>query len=127
MLNDLTIILKDRPGALAMVGEILGKAGVNIEGICGVSFDDMAIVHILVQDMIKTRQILEAKQISVSGGLEVLVFEVEDRPGTLGNIAHQLAEADVNIHLIYLATANRLVISVSDVEKARSILQLNKA
>jgi hypothetical protein len=123
MLQDLTIILKDRPGALALVGESLGKAGVNIEGICGVSFDNMAIIHILVQDVDKARKILKAKKISVSGGLEVLVLDVEDRPGTLGTITHQLAEAGINIHLIYQATATRLVISVNDMEKARSILQ----
>ncbi len=123
MLKDLTLILKDRPGVLAMVGEILGKAGVNIEGICGMLFDDNAIVHILVQDADKARQILEAKQFPVSGGVEVLVLEVEDHPGTLGKVARQLAEAEMNIHLIYLATATRLVIGVKDKEKARAILQ----
>ena len=29
---DLTIVLNDIPGALAQVGETMGKAGINIEG-----------------------------------------------------------------------------------------------
>ncbi|HVP22263.1 MAG TPA: hypothetical protein VMS73_10430 [Anaerolineaceae bacterium] len=124
MPKDLTIILKDHPGILAMVGETLGKAGVNIEGICGMAFEDKAIVHILVQDIVKTRQILEANQIPVSGGLEVLVLKVDDQPSTLRKVARQLANAGVNIYLIYLATASRLVIGVNDIEKARSILKL---
>ncbi len=123
MSKDLTIILQDRPGTLAKVGEALGKAGVNIDAICGMTFEGRGIVHVLVQDTVKARQALEANQIPVSGGLEVLVLEVEDHPGTIGNIARQLANAGVNIHLIYLATSTRLVIGADDLEKARLILQ----
>ncbi len=32
MAKDLTVILEDRPGTIADMGEALGKAGVNIEG-----------------------------------------------------------------------------------------------
>jgi hypothetical protein len=31
-MKDLTVILEDRPGKLADLGEATGKAGVNIEG-----------------------------------------------------------------------------------------------
>ena len=126
MLKDLTIILEDRPGTLAMVGEALGKAGVNIDGICLMTSEGMGVVHVLVEDAVKARQALEASRIPVSGGLEVLVLEVEDRPNTLGDVARRLAKAGVNIHLVYLATSTRLVIGVNDVEKARSILQPEK-
>ena len=37
MTNDLTIILEDRPGSVAKLGETLGKAGVNIDGSCGIT------------------------------------------------------------------------------------------
>ncbi len=123
MWKDLAIDLIDRPGTLAMVGEALGNAGVNIEGIAAMTVEGMGIVHVLVQDAVKARRALEADQIPVSGGLDVLVLEVEDRPSTLGNIARQLANAEVNIHLAYLATATRLVIGVDNLKKARSILQ----
>jgi hypothetical protein len=126
MPKDLTIILEDRPGTLAMVGEALGKAGVNIDGICGMSFEGRAIVHVLVQDAVKARQALQANHIPVAGGIEVLVFEVEDQPSTLGKIAHKLANAGVNIHLVYMATSTRLVIGVNDLGKASSILRPKK-
>jgi hypothetical protein len=99
---------------------------VNIEGICGMSFGGRGIVHVLVEDTVEARQALEANQIPVSGGLEVLVLEVADRPNTLGNIARQLSNAGLNVHLIYLATSTRLVIGVDDLAKARSILQPKK-
>ncbi len=122
MAKDLSIILEDHPGTLAMVGETLGKAGVNIDGICAMSVEDKGLVHVLVQDTDKARRALEANHIPVSGGLEVLVLDVEDRPNVLGNITRRLANQGVNIHLAYLATSTRLVIGVDNIEKARSIL-----
>ena len=126
MSKDLTLILEDRLGELAKVGEALGRAGVNIDGICGMTVEGRGIVHVLVQDAVKARRALEANHIQVSGELEVLVLEVEDRPSVLGNIARRLANAGVNIQLAYLATSTRLVVGVDDLEKARSAMQPKK-
>jgi len=126
MSKDLTVILEDRLGELAKVGEALGKAGVNIDGFCGMTVEGRGVVHVLVQDAVKARRALEANHIQVSGELEVLVLEVEDRPSVLGNIARRLANAGVNIQLAYLATSTRLVVGVDDLEKARSAMQPRK-
>lgn len=126
MSKDLTLILEDKPGSLAKVGETLGKAGINIDGMCGMTVEGRGIVHILVEDAAKTRQALEANHIQISGELDVLVLEVEDRPSVLGNIARRLANAGVNIHLSYLTTSAKLVIGVDDLEKARTAVQPKK-
>jgi hypothetical protein len=126
MSKDLTVILEDRLGELAKVGEALGRAGVNINGFCGMTVDGQGIVHVLVQDAVKARRALEANHVQVSGELEVLVLEVEDRPSVLGNIARRLANAGVNIQLAYLATSTRLVVGVDDLEKAKSAMQPKK-
>lgn len=122
MSKDLTLILEDRPGSLAKMGEALGKAGINIDGVCGVTVEGKGLIHVLVQDPVKARRALEANGIEVAGELDVLVLDVEDRPGVLANIARRLASADVNIQLIYLATSTRLVLGVNDLEKARTVL-----
>jgi ACT domain len=52
MAIDITLLLDDQPGALARVGEVLGRAGVNIEGLCAVtSGGGQAEVHVLVEDL----------------------------------------------------------------------------
>jgi hypothetical protein len=122
MFKDLTVILEDRPGTLAEMGEALGEAGINIDGFCGVVVEGKGLMHILVQDSEKARQVLKASNIEITGELDVLVVEGEDRPGVLGNIARRLADAGVNIQLAYLATSTRVVLGVDDLEKARSIL-----
>jgi hypothetical protein len=50
MAKNITIHLDDHPGALAEMGEALGKSVVNIDGICGVSCEGVGVLHILVED-----------------------------------------------------------------------------
>jgi len=123
MTKDLILTLEDRPGALATMGEALGQAGVNIDGICGVTFEGMGMIHILVDDPVKARRALEVAEIPVVREQDVLVLKLEDRPGELGNIARRLANAGVNIHLAYLATSTRLVLGVEDIQKAQGALR----
>jgi hypothetical protein len=122
MRNDLTVALEDRPGALAEMGELLGSAGINIEGICGAQDGGQSVVHILVENSPAAREVLEAGGYAIKGVRDVFVMSVEDRPGALGEIARKLADAEVNIELCYLATGTRLVLSVDDMEKAVVVL-----
>lgn len=122
MVKDLTIILEDRPGTLADMGEILGDAGINMEGMCAVTYEGGSAVHILVEDSAGARQALEAKGIKVSAERDVLVMDIDDHPGALGVLARELADAGVNIELVYLATKTRLVLGVDDLKKAQGAL-----
>ena len=126
MAKDLTIHLGDHPGSLAKVGEALGKAGVNIDGICGVTVQGKGVIHILVADAAKARRALEANHIDVAKETDVVVLEVEDRPGVLGNVARRLANAGVNLHIAYLATSSKLVVGADDLEKARAAIEAKK-
>jgi hypothetical protein len=119
MARDLTVILEDRPGTLADMSEALGSAGINIDGVCGITQQGKGDIHILVEDAAGARQVLEANGMDVSAEREVLVMEVEDQPGALGEISRSLANAGVNIEFIYAATHTRLVMAVDDLEKAR--------
>ena len=122
MAKDLTLHLEDKPGALAKVGEALGKAGINIDGLCGVTCEGKGVIHVLVEDAEQARRALEANGIDVAEEQDVLVLDIEDRPGVLGNVSRRLATAGVNVHLAYLAVSTRLVIGADDLEKARDAL-----
>ena len=126
MMTDLTISLGDQPGSLAKVGEALGKAGVNIEGICGVTVQGQGVIHLLVGDAAKARRALEANHIDVAKETEVVVLPVEDRPGVLGNVARRLANAGVNLQLAYMATSARLVVGADDLGKVRAAIEATK-
>ncbi len=122
MATDLTVILADRPGTLATLGETLGNAGINIDGMCGFPCEGEGVLHIMVEDAVAARNALDESGHVVRAEREVLVVEIEDRPGAFGEMARRIADAEINFDLVYLATNNRLVVGASDLEKARTAL-----
>ncbi len=122
MAKDLTVILEDRPGTLGDMGEALGKAGINIEGCCGFRSEGKGVIHILVEDVAAARRELQQAGIKVRDERQVLILDVENRPGVAGDIMSRIAKAGVNIDLIYVAMNNRLVIGADDIDKARSAI-----
>jgi hypothetical protein len=125
-MKDLTVSLEDRPGTLATLGESLGAAGINIEGLTVVSFEGRAIAHVLVEDAMAARTALEGAGIKVEGESDPLVQDLPsaqvDQPGVVGQMARAMADAGVNIQVVYLATKNRAVAITSDNAKARQAL-----
>ena len=120
-MKDLTVILEDRPGALADLGDATGGAGINIEGMCAVTGGGKGEIHILVDDPGATREALEFAGMEVSGEGDVLVVEVEDRPGTMATVARKLGDAGVNVELAYTTFGGvKLVLGVDDLEKAQA-------
>ena len=59
-MKDLTVIMEDRPGKLAELGEATGMAGVNIEGLCAMVGDGKGFIHLLVQDEATAKKALAA-------------------------------------------------------------------
>jgi hypothetical protein len=126
-MHDVTVIVEDRPGALADIGEALGNAGVNIEGFAGYGEQGRGVIHLLVADAAAARAALEGAGIAVHGSQEAIVVDMSaeaDRPGALGRAARRVADAGVNIRVAYVATHNRGVIVTDDNAKAREALGL---
>ena len=125
-MRDLTVILKNQPGMLADMGEVLGKNGINIEGLCGFPLNEDGIMHILVEDETTTKWVLENEGFEVRAVREVLVLDIGNiagKPGSGGKLARKIGKAGVNIDLIYLTENNRIVIGVDNLEKARAVLE----
>ena len=122
MAKDLTVILENRPGTLADLGEALGGAGINLDAMCGFPCEGKGVIHILVEDAGGARSALEAAGLAVESERDVLLFDSEDRPGMLGETMRKLANAGVNVDLLYKATQSKLVIGADDLEKAKATL-----
>jgi hypothetical protein len=125
MATDLGVTVEDRPGGLADVGEALGNAGINIEGLCGIGMGDRGVIHLLVEDGGAARAALEAAGLMVESESEAIVSELPpdvDTPGTIGQMARAVANAGVNMRAVYLATKNRAVAVTDDNDRAREAL-----
>jgi hypothetical protein len=126
MYTDVTVILEHRPGELARLGEVVGEAGVNIRGLAAFTGEGRGVVHVLLDDDVvaRCRAALERAGMGIADEREVLVVDIEDRPGTLGELTRQLADASVNVELAYTAFGGvKIVIATEDLESARAALR----
>jgi hypothetical protein len=125
MPTDLTVVLHDRPGELARLGEITGAVGVNIRGLAAFTGEGRGIVHVLIDDdaVVRATEELQRAGMGVADQRDVLVVDVEDRPGSLGELARELSDANVNVDLAYTTFGGvKLVIATDDIESARAAL-----
>lgn len=125
MAYDVVVVLDDNPGELARLGEVAGAAGVNVDGFAAFTGDGKGFVHVLVAEerVDALCSALEAGGMAVADTREVLVVNVEDRPGALGEVARRLADAGVNVDLAFTTFGGvRLVFGTDDLKTARSVL-----
>jgi hypothetical protein len=121
-MHDVAVRLENRPGALAEMGEALGRAGVSVEGGGGFVVGGTGITHFLFKDGQAARKVLEAAKIEVLGVRDVLVQHLrQDMPGQLGMIARRMADAGVNIEVVYSDHENQLILVVDKPEKGRAV------
>jgi hypothetical protein len=121
-MKDLTVNLADEPGTLAQLGEALGNAGINIEGVVGKTEGGEAHVHILVADAGMAREELAQAGLECGGERDVEVVSLVDQPGEMGRHLRRAADAGINIDLVYLATSTRLVLGSNDMDGLRRAL-----
>jgi len=121
-MKDLTIALENRPGALAAMGEALGRAGVSIEGGGAWVVDGRGTAHFLFVDGAAARRALEAAGIRVIQERDVVTLRLRQGvPGQLGILTRRMAEAGVNIEVLYSDHDHQLILGVDDLEGARAV------
>jgi hypothetical protein len=121
-MKDLSIVLPNRPGALAEMGEALGRAGVSIEGGGVFVTGGAGVAHFLFADGAAARAALEAAGIEVVAEREVLVQRLnQSEPGQLGKIARLMADAGVNIEVMYSDHDHQLILVVDDLARGRRV------
>jgi hypothetical protein len=121
-MQDVAMALHDRPGALAEMGDALGRAGVSIEGGGAWVVDGRGIAHFLFADGAAARSALEAAGIEVLAVRGVVVQRLQQAvPGQLGSLTRRMAQAGVNIEVLYSDHDNQLVLVVDDLERGRAV------
>src|SRR5215218_1175766 len=124
MAVDLVIDVENTPGALARVATAISDAGVNIAAARGVGPGERAELHILVPHAEAAKHALAISHVAVTREREVVVVDVEDRPGVLADLTRKIARGGVNLDLVYVATQNRVVFGAADLDALRAALNV---
>jgi hypothetical protein len=123
MAFDLVIDIENSPGALAEVAAAISDAGVNIAAATCIGTGERAELHILVPHPEAARHSLAISHgVAVTREREVVVVDVEDRPGVLADLTRKIAAAGVDLDLVYIATRNRVVFGARDLDALRALL-----
>ena len=123
-MKDLAIALENRPGALAEMGEALGRAGVSVEGGGAWVVDGRGVAHFLFVDGAAARRALEAAGIRVLAERDVVVQRLkQDVPGQLGLLTRRMAEAGVNIEVLYSDHDHQLILVVDDFARGQAVAE----
>jgi hypothetical protein len=122
---NLIIDIENSPGSLAKVAAAISDAGVNIASATCFGSGGRAELHILVPHAEAARHALAISALAVTGEREVVVVNVEDRPGVLADLTRRIAEAGVDLNLLYVATQNRVVFGADDLTALRAALGAN--
>jgi hypothetical protein len=119
---DIEVSAPDGADSLALIGRILGAAGVGLEG--GGMWSGTA--HYLVEDAALAVAALAAAGIGPVLARTVVIAELDaDVPGALGRMMQRLASAGVALHGQYSDHHNRKVLIVDDVAATRAALELD--
>ena len=125
MATDLVIDIENAPGALAEVAAAISDAGVNIAAATCIGTGERAELHILVPHAEAARHSLAISHVAVTREREVVVVDVQDRPGVLADLTRKIAKAGVDLDLVYVATRNRVVFGAADLDGLRAALGLD--
>jgi hypothetical protein len=122
-MQEITFIIgPDR--AAAELWEAIGTAGVTMEASCTYPSVDGRNVRIVVTE----DDVQSARSAAVDAGFgaidqhEVLMADIEVRAGGLGSLARKVADSGAKVHILYMATGDRVVVGADDLETAAEAL-----
>ncbi len=124
-MKEFKVSLSNRPGELANLAEILGDRGINIVSVAGISEGKKSsIVALVAEDEEGTKDALRTERFQFEEE-ELLVVDLEDKPGELATVARKLGDAQVNVESLYLLDKEegvKLGLEVDNKEKAEGVV-----
>jgi hypothetical protein len=124
-MSRITVVTGDRTGLIAEVAQWLGVQGINIASMDGRVVGTDAVLHVEVDDLPAALAVLTKAGLQVVSN-DVVLFQVEDAPGSLARAARQLAEDRLDIRTMQTLSRSAgscvVAIATDDNDRARVLL-----
>jgi len=124
-MNAFIVELADQPGAFAQAAEAIAQKGINITGFAGLAVGGSGGVVLITNDEAATRSALSSVG-AKSREVELVTVGLENRPGTIAEIARKLADAGINLEAGLAIGMEgdkvQVALATSDAAKARQVL-----
>ena len=104
------------------MGEILGAAGVSVEGGGAWVVNGRGVAHFLFDDGEAARRALEDAGLRVVAVRDVVVQRLKQEVlGQLGKLSRRMSDAGVNIEVLYSDHDHQLILVVDDQAKGQAV------
>lgn len=127
-IKQIEVILKNEPGALSAVSELLGASNINIIALYVSTDKSAGKLRFLANDPEKALNVLETAGYEIRSE-QVIACETPHHPGGLNAVLKPLKDARINVDYIYpcLGTGSDtiLILGLEPLEKALGILEEN--
>ena len=121
--KELVVTVSNKVGILANISKILADHGINIEGVAGYAAGNEAKIMIVANDTLRAKEALQKAGYKATKENEVVVLDLENKPGALKSITAKLAAEKIDIRYTYGTACPkgcpaRIILATSDNEKA---------
>jgi len=125
-MREFVIQATHRPGEIGRVANVLAKVNVNLKSVAAVAFGNQGLIRIVPDDVEATRGALQQANLRFEEH-DVVTVLLENRAGELADMADKLANANVNLHAVYLTgrvdDLVELAVIADDPKKAKKLLE----
>lgn len=128
-LKQLSVFLENKKGRLYEICDILGSNNINIRALTIAESADFGVLRMFVDKADVAIKLLKDKGF-VASFSDIVVLEVEDKPGGLASVLKILVANDINVEYMYAFVEKRLnkallVFRFADIDRAISALKEN--
>ena len=100
ILQQISVFVENRPGALEELTQLLAEAQIDLRALNIAESSDYGVLRLITSHPHKTAAVLQQHQIPVTL-TPITVVAVPDRPGGLAEVVKILAEENINIQYMY--------------------------
>jgi hypothetical protein len=129
MVKQISVFVENKKGRLARITETLAQSGIDLIALSIADTANFGIMRCIVSETDKAISLLKQNGFTASV-TDVLVAEVEDKPGGLSSVLKLLDDAGISIEYLYssVRTPNKnavIIFRVEDIKTAAEVLEKN--
>jgi len=98
--TQLMINVNNKVGTVAEVSSTVSSSGINLIAFCAYAVDNNGFIMFVTENNKKAKKLLEAKKYDVREE-EVVLLNIENKPGALHAVTQRIADCGIDLTLIY--------------------------
>lgn len=128
-INQITVFLENKAGALLDVTKLLSNNAVDLRAINIAETADYGLLRLITADNKQAEKVLKEENL-IFTETPVLAVAIDDKAGALTNLLEILAKNDIDVHYMYSIFGSQdgkayMIMQISDIEKAAAVLADN--